>query len=189
MALVLFDLNGTLLDPGPRTDVIQAGVRLAMIHQLGGEFRPLAELIEAAGGQVPDAMPPFPDVAAGLDRLAGAGHRLAVLTNSAQRTGDRHLQQAGLRDRFERVIGVDEVQAYKPDRRAYAYALDQLGAEPRDAWLVAAHDWDIIGAHVAGLRTAFVDRGGPAPPTVTPDATVAGIDELTLPAPEGGRPA
>ena len=185
MALVLFDLNGTLLDPGPRKDVIQAGVRLAMIHQLGGEFRPLAELIRAAGGEVPDAMPPFADVAAGLDRLAGdGGHRLAVLTNSAQKTGDRHLRQAGLRDRFERVIGVDEIEAYKPDRRAYAYALEKLGAEPQDAWLVAAHDWDIIGAHAAGLHTAFVDRGGPAPATVTPDATVAGLDELTLPPPE-----
>ena len=189
MALVLFDLNGTLLDPGPRKDLIQAAVRLAMIHQLGGEFRPLAELIEAAGGEVPESMPPFPDVAGALDRLAGEGHRLAVLTNSARETGDGHLQRAGLRERFERVIGVDEVEAYKPDRRAYAYALDQLGAQPRDAWLVAAHDWDIIGAHAAGLRTAFVDRGGPAPATVAPDATVASLEELRLPQSAAGGPS
>ncbi len=189
MALVLFDLNGTLLDPGPRKDVIQAAVRLAMIHQLGGEFRPLAELITAAGGEVPEAMPPFPDVVGALDRLAGDGHRLAVLTNSARETGGRHVQRAGLGERFERVIGVDEIQAYKPDRRAYAYALDQLGVEPRDAWLVAAHDWDIIGAHAAGLRTAFVDRGGQAPATVAPDAAVASLEELRLPRAAAGGPS
>ncbi len=42
MALVLFDLNGTLLDPGPRTEGIQAGVRLAMIHTLAGTSGPWA---------------------------------------------------------------------------------------------------------------------------------------------------
>jgi 2-haloacid dehalogenase len=181
MALVLFDLNGTLLDPGPRGDTIRAAVRLAMVHTLAGEFRPLAELLEAVGGEVPEEMPPFPDVPGGLDRLARAGHRLAVLTNSAQATGEEHVRRAGLLPRLERVIGVDELEAYKPDRRAYAYALDQLGGEPGETWLVAAHDWDIVGAHVSGLRTVFVDRGGPAPVSVRPDLTVAALDELTLP--------
>ena len=35
------------------------------------------------------------------------------------------------------MIGVDEVGAYKPSRRAYAYALSQLGAGAQDAWLMA----------------------------------------------------
>jgi 2-haloalkanoic acid dehalogenase type II len=180
MALVLFDLNGTLLDPGSAKAVLQAAVRLAMVHTLAGEFRPLAELLEAAGGETPQAMPAFADVPGGLDRLSAEGHRLAVLTNSAREVAEGHLEGAGLRARFERVVGVDAIGAYKPDRRTYAYALEQLDSRPEDAWLVAAHDWDVIGAHAAGLRTVFVDRGDPAPATVTPDRVVTGLAELSL---------
>ena len=99
-----------------------------MIHTLADDFRPFDELLQAAGGTVPEEMPPFPDVPEGLDRITSRGHRLAVLTNRARDTGESQLQRAGSADRFEQVIGVDEVSAYKPDGRAYAYVLDDLGA-------------------------------------------------------------
>ncbi len=180
MALILFDLNGTLLDPGSGQGTLQAAVRLAMAHTLADDFRPFAELLEAVGGDVPDEMAPFPDVPEGLDRLRNRGHRLAVLTNSARETGERHLQRAGLRDSFERVIGVDEVGAYKPARRTYAFALEQLDVAAEHAWLVAAHDWDLIGAQAAGLRTAFLARGGPRPSTIVVDREAAGLTALEL---------
>ncbi len=180
MALVLFDLNGTLLDPGPGKGKLQAAVRLAMVHTLAGDFRPFAEFLQAVGGSVPDAMPAFPDVPEGLAALQRQGHRLVVLTNSARETGQKHVRAAGLGDCFERVIGVDEVGAYKPDRRAYAYALSELDAAPGDTWLVAAHDWDLIGAHGAGLRTAFVARGGPRPATVEVDQEVDALSALRI---------
>ena len=180
MALVLFDLNGTLLDPGEQLEPLRNAVRLAMAHTLAGDIRPFAELIEASGGEVPDEMPPFPDVPPGLDALAAAGHRLAVLTNSARETGERHLERAGLRDRFERVIGVDEIGEYKPSPRVYGYALEQLGATAGDTWLVAAHDWDLVGAAGAGLRTAFVARGGPKPVTIEPDRRVEALTGRVL---------
>lgn len=176
MALLLFDLNGTLLDPG--TDAIQAAVRLAMVHTMAGEFRPLAELVRAVGGEVPEEMDPYPDVPGGLIRLRDAGHRLAVLTNSAGETATAHLERAGLLACFERVVSVEEVGAYKPDRRVYEHALRTFDTPAGETWLVSAHDWDVIGAHAAGLRTAFVERGGPQPVTVMPDLTVPSLDEL-----------
>ena len=180
MALVLFDLNGTLLDPGPAKDKLPSAVRLAMAHTLAGDFRPFTELLDAVGAALPTAMPAFPDVAEGLAGLERQGHRLVVLTNSARETGEQQVRSAGLGDFFARVIGVDEVGAYKPDRRAYAYAMSEMGAEARDTWLVAAHDWDLIGAHGSGLRTAFVDRGGPRPVTIQPDRDVGSLIGLEL---------
>ena len=46
--------------------------------------------------------------------------------------------------------------------------------------MVAAHPWDVDGAHRAGLRTVSVDRtGAPYPPSfAAPDVTVRGLDEL-----------
>ncbi len=173
VATITFDLNGTLLDPGGQADILQDAVRLAMAHTLAGDFRPFAELLEAAGGDVPDELPPFADVVPGLDRLVAAGHTLSVITNSARETGEQHLDRAGLRDRFERVAGVDEAEAYKPDPRAYALVESE--------WHVAAHWWDVLGAGAVGRRTVYVARQGPLPPTVTADVVVDRLDELKLP--------
>ncbi len=180
MALILFDLNGTLLDPGQQEGKLRDAVRLAMAHTLAGDFRSFAELLAAVGGAVPDEMPAFRDVSTGLDQLRGQKHRLAVLTNSARATAERHLDRAGLCDRFERVIGVDEIGAYKPARKAYAFALQELDAAASETWLVAAHDWDLIGAHGAGLRTAFLARGGPRPVTIQADREANDLTELDL---------
>ena len=173
MATITFDLNGTLLDPGAQAGVLHEAVQMAMAHTLSGDFRPFAELLEAAGGEVPDELPPFPDVAPGLDRLAAAGHRLSVITNSARETGERHLSRAGLRERFDRVAGVDEAQAYKPDPRAYALVDGD--------WHVASHWWDVLGAGAVGRRTVYVARQGPLPPTVRADLVVDRLDEIDLP--------
>lgn len=172
MARISFDLNGTLLDPGEQAEVLQQAVHLAMAHTLAEDFRPFAELIEAAGGRPPDALPAFDDVASGLERLRAQGHELTVLTNSARRTGEDHLERAGLREHFAHVAGVDEAGAYKPARRAYALV--------EADWHVAAHWWDVLGAGQAGRRTVYVARQGPLPSTVTADLTVERIDQIDL---------
>jgi 2-haloacid dehalogenase len=62
---------------------------------------------------------------------------------------------AGLRELVERVFGVDEVHAYKPDPRPYGLVLDAVGGE---ATLVAVHAWDVVGAARGGMRVLWVDR-------------------------------
>src|SRR5690349_9193841 len=107
MSLFLFDLNGTLLDPGEDAGAIQSAVRLAMVHMLAGQFRPLPEIAEALGLRIPEEMAPFPDVAPGLERLRRDGHRLVVLTNSPTELTSAQVRRAGIGEHFERVIGAD----------------------------------------------------------------------------------
>jgi 2-haloacid dehalogenase len=179
--LVLFDLNGTLLnpagigepwgEPGLGEAVLQEAVRSAMADTLSGAFHPFNEHVEAAiarqvaargldadrvetAAERASALDPFPDAAGALDTLRAAGHRVAVLTNSGREAGERAVAKAGLD--VEAVVGTDEVRAYKPDRRVYRHALERLGED--DAWLVAAHAWDVTGAKRAGLRTAWIAR-------------------------------
>lgn len=45
-----------------------------------------------------------------------------VLTNGGREGGERLLEHAHLQRLVERVFGVDEVQAYKPDPRPYRHA-------------------------------------------------------------------
>jgi 2-haloacid dehalogenase len=120
------------------------------------------------------------DVASGVDRLHSAGSRLATLSNGAAVIAERLLTVAGIRDRFERLLSVEDAGAWKPTARAYEYAAQELDAKPADLLLVAVHPWDIHGASRAGLQTAWVNRsGGQFPATFTePTYTVDGVEAL-----------
>lgn len=110
-----------------------------------------------------------PDVAEGVAALADLGIRLVTLSNGATGIAEKLLTDAGIRERFERLLSVAEAPAWKPAEPAYRYALNTCGVEASEAMLVAVHPWDLDGAARAGLRTAWIDRGAtPYPRSFTP---------------------
>ena len=103
MAHVLFDVNGTLLDPrgltadwdgappGLGLSVLDQAVLQSMVDTMTGEFRPFSDYIRAAlahraelmglgddaveaGMRGAAALPPYPDAADALARLRLSGH-------------------------------------------------------------------------------------------------------------------
>lgn len=105
-------------------------------------------------------LPPHPDVPEGLQQLLDGGHRLIALTNTpAVRLGPL-LEQAGIAEYFERLLSVDEVKRFKPAPEVYLMAAARCGVEIGDMLMVAAHDWDILGARSVGMPGAFVARRG-----------------------------
>lgn len=209
--IVFFDLNGTLVDPralaeplGPEPGdpelvlgALDHAVAQAMVLTVGGEYRPLPELLGAAlrqrlalAGRDPglaDAalarlpeMPAFPEARAALERLRAAGIRTAVLTQSSTDSAETVLTNAGLRDALELVIGTDTVEVFKPDRRVYAEGLRRAEAAAADAWLVAAHWWDVWGAQRAGLHTGWVGRRERLLLDSVPEPDVRGADLLEV---------
>lgn len=49
---------------------------------------------------------------------------------------------------------------WKPARMVYLFAAKEMGVDPQEMALVAAHDWDIAGAGRTGLTTGGVVRPG-----------------------------
>ncbi|HKX74271.1 MAG TPA: haloacid dehalogenase type II [Acidimicrobiia bacterium] len=122
------------------------------------------------------ALPAHPDAAPGLGRLQVMGFRLVTLTNGSADAVADQLEFAGLAHYFERSFSVDAVERFKPAAAAYEYALAELEVPAPQAMMVAAHDWDIMGARQAGLPGAFLARSpagwrspDPPPPTVASD--------------------
>jgi len=114
-------------------------------------------------------LPVHADVDPGTRALADLGVRLVTLSNGSASVAERLLERAGLRDRFEQVLSVDDAGAWKPAEVAYRYALGRCGVEPDRAMLVAVHPWDTDGARRAGLHAAHVDREGSGfPPHLLP---------------------
>ena len=122
-----------------------------------------------------------PDVANGIDLLHEDGFRLVTLSNGATSVTDRLLTSANVRDRFERLLSVEDAGAWKPSARAYEYAAQECEVKPEEMVLVAVHPWDLDGAQRAGLQTAWVNRSGAAFPAtfLPPTYTVSGVDQLT----------
>jgi 2-haloacid dehalogenase len=99
--------------------------------------------------------------------------RLATLSNSPDEMSAAQLDHAGLRDLFEHVLSADSIQRLKPAPEAYRMAADRLGVATGDLLLIAAHGWDITGAHHAGCATAFVKRPGMVLGSLAPAPTYA----------------
>ncbi len=125
---------------------------------------------------------PWPDSAAGLERLRGR-FVLATLSNGNFGLLVDLTRQAGLR--FDCILSAELVRAYKPDSRTYRMVPELLGLRPEQVMLVAAHPYDLRAAAGEGLRTAFVSRPlewGPGAPPAEPDPSfdVAAEDLLDL---------
>ena len=120
------------------------------------------------------------DVASGVSRLEEEDFRLVTLTNGGAAVAERLLTSAGLRDRFERLLSVEDAEAWKPAPAPYHYAASECGVEPAQMALVAVHPWDVDGATRAGLQSVWVNRSeAPYPSTFTPPThSVASIDEI-----------
>ena len=126
------------------------------------------------------SLPAHPDVKAALQALKDRGYKLVSLTNSSNHGVKTQFESAGLTDFFDARYSIEDVKIYKPDLRAYQWALDKLGIKAEQALMVAAHGWDVAGAKAAGLQTAFIARPGKAlyPLAEKPDYNVKDLTEL-----------
>lgn len=125
-------------------------------------------------------LPPHPDVPGAMERLHNAGFSIVTLTNGSTSVAGDQIENAGLGPYVERVISVDEVQRFKPDPAPYHHAAEVMGVAIGDLTLVAAHDWDCVGATAAGAGTVFVKRPGAvwSIPADMPDVVVEDIAGL-----------
>ena len=98
------------------------------------------------------------DVVDGVTALAAQGRRLVTLSNGGSAVAEALFAAAGIRDRFEQLLTVQDAPRWKLDQEAYHYALRCCELEqPGEAMLVSVHPWDIEGARSAGLSTASDD--------------------------------
>jgi pyrophosphatase PpaX len=182
--VVLFDLDGTLIDSGP---IIMASMRHASITVLGRE--PDEDMVRAAIGGPglaaqmreldPDRVDELVDVYRAhnmplhatlqcfdgvpelLLELRRRGHRLGIVT--AKRTDTVQLafdRFPILRETTEVLVGADDTVRHKPDPDPILEALSRLGARAEDAVYVGDSPFDIRAGKAAGTLSIAVGWGG-----------------------------
>ena len=126
------------------------------------------------------SLPAHPDVIPGLDKLKAAGFRLFTLTNSPPLVVEAQLKNSNLMDYFEASFSVDAVKTFKPAAEVYQMAATELGVPAGQIRLVAAHDWDVVGALNAGCAAAFIARPGKVLNPLLPKPDIAGKDLIDI---------
>ena len=159
-----------------------AGCRDAFALAVVGQFEPFATVLDSAletvlaeqglsasksartevidGLQTLDARQGASEA---LERLDAARIPAIALSNGSQHATAALLKRAGLDGKVAHIVSVDTAKQFKPRGEVYQLAADTAGVAPGALALVAAHGWDINGAHAAGLTTAYLSADRPYP--------------------------
>jgi 2-haloalkanoic acid dehalogenase type II len=128
------------------------------------------QLDEEQAGFLAKSLPdwrPFEDTNPALERLAGAGYRLGILSNVDDDLLSGTLRH--LRASFDLIVTAHQVDDYKPSPTHFLTARARIGD---GRWLHAAQSYfhDVVPARALGIPTAWINRKREA-------------------APDGGRPS
>jgi pyrophosphatase PpaX len=204
--IVLFDLDGTLIDSGP---IILASMQHAVRTVLDREIPP-DELGLTIGGQgivaqmqaidaehaeelldvykehndgLHETLEAFDELIALLPRLKAEGRRLGIVTAKRHRTVGLALDRfPALRDDFDVIVAHEDTDRHKPDPDPVALAIERLGGTSSEAAYVGDSPFDIQSAKAAGAYAIAVGWGGIHPDerlfAEEPDAFVRSPEEL-----------
>jgi len=182
--VVLFDLDGTLIDSGP---IILASMQHAVRTVLDREIA-YEELAATVGGQglvaqmseldpdrvdelievyrehndpLHETLEAFAGMVEVLPRLRSEGRRLGIVTAKRHRTVALAFDRfPWLEDQFEVVIGHEDTDRHKPDPDPVLEALTRLDATPDESAYVGDSPFDIRAAKAAGAFAIAVSWGG-----------------------------
>jgi phosphoglycolate phosphatase len=182
-SVILFDLDGTLIDS---TEAILDSFRESFA-EMGGSYpgdeavkalvgHPLTEMYRSYG--VPEER-----VATYVDcykrhyrqvhtlktlllpgareavELAASFARLGVVTTKTGKYSRELLEHFGLMERFEVLIGSEDVTRHKPHPEPLQVALKRMETGPERAWMIGDTCLDMEAARAAGVRPAGVCCG------------------------------
>jgi phosphoglycolate phosphatase len=187
MQLLIFDLDGTLIDS--RLDLAHAVN--ATRAQAGRGHLPHEQIFSFVGSGAPilikRAMGPdaadedveraleffldyyrhhaldytvlYPGVRESLHRLHTAGARLAVLTNKPVRISRRIMEGLGVSTLFFQIYGGNSFDHKKPHRIGIDTLRTEVEASPEDTWMVGDSYVDVQTARNAGVASCGVTYG------------------------------
>lgn len=123
---------------------------------------------------------PYAGVAAGLERLHGAGWRCGVCTNKLERYARQILSDLTLIGFFDVVAGPDTFGIGKPDPGHLLRVVEALGGSIARSLMVGDSEVDIATAKAAGVPIVAVTYGYCKTPlaTLAPDLIVEDFDAV-----------
>ncbi|KAH8590864.1 HAD-like domain-containing protein [Bisporella sp. PMI_857] len=147
----------------PFSDVTKA----SLLHALAESSETLNEEEIGSLMKAYDSLEPFPEVGSALQALSSWSEADAyVFSNGTEKMVKSSVEESPslspFQEVFSKLITVEEVEAYKPDKRVYQHLAKKVGKadDLESIWLVSANPFDVVGARAAGFQAAWIDRAG-----------------------------
>jgi phosphoglycolate phosphatase len=182
--LIIFDLDGTLVDTAPDiTHALNYAIELYQIKKLTvqetielvGEG--LTRLVERLVGEdnavvksevldrfisyysehITDLSMPYPGVPDTLKELDD--YNKAVLSNKREFLSKKLLDELNLSVYFDRILGSDSVVEKKPSPKPLYQVMDMFSVRPGETVIVGDSTYDIDAGKAAGIVTIAVSYG------------------------------
>jgi pyrophosphatase PpaX len=97
----------------------------------------------------------YPGAAEMVRELHAAGRPMAVVTSKLEHGARKSLAFIGIEECFAAVVGIDATTRHKPEPEPVWYALEQLGAPPRERTVFIGDSvHDMRSGNAAGVHTA-----------------------------------
>jgi phosphoglycolate phosphatase len=185
--LLIFDLDGTLVDSAPDLraalnemlrergrpplsppqvrDMVGDGVPVLVVRALAASGADAADrtalprFLELYEAGATRLTRPYPSVPETLAALRRRGYRLAVCTNKPQRATLAVLQGLGLAALFDGVAGGDRFAVRKPDPGHLLGLIDELGGEVHRTAMIGDNENDAAAARAAALPLVLMRYG------------------------------
>jgi len=184
-ALIIFDLDGTLIDS--RED-LRTGVNLmradygmqpldlsTVSSYIGNGAEKLAERsLQGADIPLPDALTlmrkyytehmfehtaPYPGVLDGLKRLKENNYKTAVVTNKPHDSCVAILKHLKMDIFFDEILGASDTFALKPAPDMLEEVMHRTSTLPEKSWMVGDNYTDMESGRHAKVKTCFVTYG------------------------------
>lgn len=95
-----------------------------------------------------------------LKELKDRGYKLAIATSRTHKGTLDYLNQFGMREYFDAVVSMEDVDRHKPDPDTCLVALSKLGATPEESVMLGDTRFDVGCANNAGVDSILVGWSG-----------------------------
>lgn len=124
----------------------------------------------------------FPGAHEAIDELKALGVKLALVTNGAADTQRAKVERFEFAHRFDHVQIEGEHGFGKPEERAYLHAMEALGVNAGETWMIGDNlEWEVEAPQRLGIYAIWMDVHGDGLPegsTVKPDRIIRSLTEL-----------
>lgn len=185
-AVVLFDLDGTLVDsvgdlaaavqqvadelgrPPVSVDTVRPAVSRGGRGMLAAAFPDLSDaqrepllatFLAHYARSIARHTAPFDGIAEVLARIEASGSRWGIVTNKSEALARQLIDALGLSSRCAVLIGGDTLAARKPDPLQLQVACERLGIDCAQAVYVGDDQRDVAAARAAGMRSVAAAWG------------------------------
>jgi len=184
LKLLIFDLDGTLVDTaqdithslnfalkphGLNSLKVEDTIKMVGegVSRLVEKVLPIEKLhlkgdvmnrfLEYYSEHLIDNSKEYPHIKEILENLIG--FKKAVISNKREDLSKRLLEELGLSEYFDLIIGSDTAGEKKPSPVPVLYAMTRLGSNPEESIIVGDSNYDIEAGKKAGVKTVAVTYG------------------------------